>query len=140
IAPPQTSSTSPRCFAYQAASSLWSPLDLMNTPPMPVTFAMPPSLERPRIASLADLRQLFGHRSGDGRPRIGRDGHGAAPLHEALCAREEERNLRGQLVHLARVIVDPNAHRLAHLFGEPLRHGVDAVLEPFEIRGDGQDA
>lgn len=39
--PPHGSSTSPRCFTYQAASSFGSPLALKKTPPMPVTFAMP---------------------------------------------------------------------------------------------------
>src|ERR1700712_3691478 len=58
IAPPHSSSGSPRCFAYQAASSLWLPFDLMNTPPMPVTFAMPPPLSRPGLRSDLDLVDL----------------------------------------------------------------------------------
>src|SRR5262245_8801363 len=40
IAPPHSSSARPRCCLYQAASCLWSDLDLKNTPPIPVTLAM----------------------------------------------------------------------------------------------------
>src|SRR5688572_21421846 len=40
IAPPQSLSGMPRCFEYHAASAALSPVLLMNTPPIPVTFAI----------------------------------------------------------------------------------------------------
>src|SRR3954462_4150208 len=40
IAPPQSSSAIPRLSRYQAASRLWSDVDLKKTPPIPVTRAI----------------------------------------------------------------------------------------------------
>src|SRR5690348_2464413 len=41
IAPPHDSRGMPRCFWYHAARALWSFVLLKNTPPIPVTFAIP---------------------------------------------------------------------------------------------------
>src|SRR5687767_1215051 len=40
IPPPQDSNWIPRFLPYHSASFLWSPVDLKNTPPIPVTLAM----------------------------------------------------------------------------------------------------
>src|SRR5437667_10890626 len=70
IAPPQSSSAMPRCCLYQAASLVWSVVDLKKTPPMPVTPAMagkiPESLRPGEIPGAINDRDglSLGHRRG----------------------------------------------------------------------------
>src|SRR3954447_12458508 len=53
IAPPHSSSVTPRWSRYQAARAVRSVLDLKKTPPIPVTLAMlrSPIAERPIVAA-----------------------------------------------------------------------------------------
>src|SRR5262249_17235967 len=69
MAPPKSSSFMPRCFSYQAARALWSPLTLKKTPPIPVTLAIAAS--SPVTATVSLPRRLprsYRKRSRDGWP------------------------------------------------------------------------
>src|SRR6185295_700757 len=96
IAPPHSSSCNPRCRAYQAASCVWSDLDLKKTPLIPVTLAMEDSLAlhaargEPRHQVLLQVEEQQHHRDRhDDRP-----GREVAPL-LLEAAHEEPQAHRG---------------------------------------------